>query len=220
MKRARLLRKIRISEVSSVDHAASPGARVMLMKRDGHVGRPTNPEGDGHRMVTLKALKKAAKAARQVDPERIAKREAKTARKVDKAVARIQKTNPSTTPAAAFLRFARDPENAELWAEYKKLGGGPSLPWQGPNTDINQVRSAPIPIIPVRPSPILTIATGGTPSLEDLVAEAMRLNPAMGRPRATAAVLRTPAGAAAYRAERAERLARAATAAGVGAARV
>lgn len=201
-RKSRLLRQLKILEVSGVRAGSGVGTIVKLIKS-------APKEGKGMKKKLAKLMAKRGSLLAGAD---VQKAERKVQKQVDQALLAIQKAHPGMSQAGALLHLAqsREPGHSELWREYRALGdvgkaGGERWPWVPPNSNINPPGHWPLRTERLSPQPVVDV-TGG-PSLDSLVDQCHKANPALSRAQAYSRVMATPAGTAAYRAERDQRLA-------------
>jgi hypothetical protein len=125
---AKKLTKLRVTEVSIVDRAANPGARIMLMKRDvGELPRSPTPAP----IIKEQPMQTAIYKRREI--VEIAKAFAETGEipveitKADVygAMVRSAEKNrlPGQSAAQAFARYVESPEGMSMYRLHKAAGG-------------------------------------------------------------------------------------------------
>jgi hypothetical protein len=128
-RRARRLSKLQVDEVSSVDAAANPGARVVLMKRSEESNMAAKTAGAarcphcGHAADVSDFITKAAKGdATATDVAVIQKAAALVHRSIAE---KIQAENPGMSLATAMAKAADTAEMSEMHRQERRMRLGP-----------------------------------------------------------------------------------------------
>ena len=116
---ANILSRLKIREVSSVDRPANPGARIMLMKRDGGPRQARSRDRSRGRRYNLFQMQEAARAAHAKPKEK------KRMAKVEKTIDEYLKRNVVTAAEAVAKRvFSGKERKAAAAAGHAMPGGG------------------------------------------------------------------------------------------------